>query len=245
MKYIFYSILVFFLAWQTSFAQHGTGKSCYAISVNDSFASIKANVYAGKQSATANKDQNYYWYASNKIMETRGGYDGKLLHGDYSSFYLNNNLKEKGKFKLGQKLGRWTTWYDNGKIKEVSWYRHGSKRGTQELYDRNGLLQQKADYVNDLLDGKLTTFKGDSVFNTRNFKNGVEVPFIENKKMDGFSSMKQRIKKIFVKKEKKAARPSNQVEPVKVLPVPQPQTKKKKVEPLKAQSPLTNKATKP
>ncbi len=76
--------------------------------INENDYSIVAEVLAKEKSIPSSADKEYYWYKSNSIMSTKGGYDGKLLHGQYSSFYLNSNLKEKGKYHMGLiKLEKW------------------------------------------------------------------------------------------------------------------------------------------
>ena len=45
----------------------------------------------------------YFWFLKNEIHVTRGGYGGKLLHNGFTSHYLSNSLKEKGRFYYGLK----------------------------------------------------------------------------------------------------------------------------------------------
>src|SRR5687767_7585391 len=72
-------------------------KEKYTIYIEDKDIRIKAKVLAHKTKVKTKKDLTYYWYGTNKIMETQGDYEGKLLHGEYVTFYQsNNNLNEKG-----------------------------------------------------------------------------------------------------------------------------------------------------
>ena len=84
-------------------------------------SSVRAEVfYEPNKKIKIDLNTTYYWFYINKISSTQGGFDGRLLHGDYICFYPNHALKEKGIFKNGQKSGQWIGWYNTGKIKEVS-----------------------------------------------------------------------------------------------------------------------------
>ncbi|HSY61324.1 MAG TPA: hypothetical protein VK796_05575 [Cytophaga sp.] len=89
----------------------------------------------------ANEDKYYYWFAQNDIKKTRGGYDGKLLHGDYIVYYPNKDLCTKGLFKYGLKTGSWKSWYQGGEIKSKEKWRKGEIIGTAYFYLPNGKIQ--------------------------------------------------------------------------------------------------------
>jgi hypothetical protein len=131
-------------------------------------------------------DLSYHWYISQKIMETKGGYDGKLLHGYYKSFYLTDQLFESGEFDYGVKSGEWKNWYPDGKLKEITNWKNGRKNGKYTLYSNLGVLMATGEFKKDELTGEFKTYdnfgKESSV---RKYKNGKEI-----------------IKKVKVKKEK-------------------------------------------
>src|SRR4051812_435661 len=52
-------------------------------------------------------DRSYYWYGSNAVHITQGGYSGKLLHGKYQEYYPDKSLREQGEFQKGLKEGTW------------------------------------------------------------------------------------------------------------------------------------------
>ena len=85
-----------------------------------------------------NFNRTYYWYKNNSILKTTGGGDGRTLHGDYTCFFPDNNLKEKGKFKYGLKTGTWIIWYNNGKMKEISNWCRGLLHGNISTFDMEG-----------------------------------------------------------------------------------------------------------
>jgi antitoxin component YwqK of YwqJK toxin-antitoxin module len=70
-------------------------------------------------------DRFYYWYSSNKIHYSQGGFSGKLLNGAYNEYYLNKNLKEQGNFKKGLKKGTWKSWNEDGTLSQISVWKNG------------------------------------------------------------------------------------------------------------------------
>ncbi|MBI1286284.1 MAG: hypothetical protein GC178_01785 [Flavobacteriales bacterium] len=80
----------------------------------------------------------YYWYHPHELHVTAGNFSGRLLDGDYDSFYPDGSLKEKGEFKKGLKHGEWMMWYENGQLKEVAEFRKGEKHGDYTSYDPKG-----------------------------------------------------------------------------------------------------------
>lgn len=95
---------------------------------------------------TASDKYWYNWYAQHDIKETRGGFDGKLLHGQYTEFYENKNLKKKGIFKKGLKKGKWKSWYKDGQLSEIVYYKNGLKDGKFILFNTSGEQVAKGKY---------------------------------------------------------------------------------------------------
>ena len=67
----------------------------------------------------------YYWYESNQIHSTQGGFSGKLLNGLYTEYYSDKNLKEQGTFKKGLKNGTWRSWNEDGTLAVNSTWKNG------------------------------------------------------------------------------------------------------------------------
>lgn len=149
----------------------------FNITVNYPEFTIKTQMLKeGKQIKTRN-DLTYLWYKSNQIMETSGGFDGRLLHGYYKAFYLNNQLKEQGEVKYGLKDKEWKYWYSNGQLKEVITWKSGRKNGVYLLYNENGKLMAKSTFKQDKLNGKFFTYDiSGKAIDTKEYKNGDEVP---------------------------------------------------------------------
>lgn len=173
MKTLFLFISFFYVQLY-SFAQQ-KAKEYYPIYVNHHDYTVKTNIVSKNKKIKANTNLTYHWYSSNKIQETMGGYDGKMLHGQYASFYLNGNLKEKGDFKMGLKNGDWTSWYENGKIKDVTSWRKGLKEHNSYSYNTEGELVSKVSYRNNKQNGMVYNYKNDVIFEKKKYKNGVEI----------------------------------------------------------------------
>jgi antitoxin component YwqK of YwqJK toxin-antitoxin module len=207
-------ILLIFMA--TTFlcgrSQAGAGKKYYEININSSDGYTKAIVASKKIRIKPNENYTYYWYSYNKIISTKGGYDGSLLHGDYVCFYANNNLREKGSFKKGLKKGKWMSWYENGKIKEIAYWSNSLRCGERKLYDESGNIILIENYKNDKFNGAVIQYQSGKITTIKYYKNGVEYfpkTKDDTKRADDSSTSKNkrtvfdRIKKIFQPRSKK------------------------------------------
>lgn len=147
----------------------------YAIIVNAENETVNTQVLRLKRRIKPCTNRTYYWYSSQKITETVGGFGGKLLHGTYTAFYLNDQLKEKGNFYYGLKNKCWKCWYPDGKLKEVITWKKGRKHGYYALYNDFGELMAEGNFRNDKLNGTFTTYgAGHKVLEKKKYKNGTE-----------------------------------------------------------------------
>ena len=187
-------------------------KESYTVYVNYPDYTIKTDISAKSKRINVQDELTYYWYASNKIMETTGGYDGKILNGPYTSFYVTGNLKEKGTFRNGIKNGEWITWYETGKMKEVNVWRKGVKSSTSKKFDINGDIISETKYKNGKLNGYEITYVNGKVIAKKKYKNGIEVVKKEkildgdhiseqprNKAAEKYKMVKEKLKSIFQK----------------------------------------------
>ncbi|MBC7747644.1 MAG: hypothetical protein H7Z76_03520 [Methylotenera sp.] len=138
------------------------------IIINTPDSTIFAETLNSKKKIKIYDSKWYYWYKSDKIRITRGGYDGRLLSGDYKQFYHNHNLQSKGKFKKGLKSGRWKIWFANGELKEATYWRKGYKSGRFVQFDSTGFLRKKGKYKADKFNGKIYTYETDGSFQVTN-----------------------------------------------------------------------------
>ncbi|MFI5219204.1 MAG: toxin-antitoxin system YwqK family antitoxin [Bacteroidia bacterium] len=145
------------------------------IYINFQDYTVKAQILSSKAKIKINPDYTYTWFAFNKVMLTKGSYDGKLLDGIYKSFYLNNNLKEQGHYNKGLKWSKWMGWYNDGKVKETSHWKNGALNGIKELYNTNGELTKSIEYKDDVIHGDVKTYEKGKLISKQKFKKGVEV----------------------------------------------------------------------
>lgn len=155
-----------------------TDRKTYSVNITTPDTAIHAEVLSQPASVIANRKLTYYWYSNpnNIILHTAGGFDGKLLHGAFSSFYGNKNLMEKGKFSYGLKNGEWIKWFSNGKINEISHWRGGIKTGKYILYTETGVKMLEASFRNDKLDGTMISYQNGKILNKKRYKDGEEQP---------------------------------------------------------------------
>lgn len=168
-------IIFFVLLFPQIISAQMKQKESYTVYVNYPDYTIKTDISSKGKRISVQEELTYYWYASNKIMETTGGYDGKILNGPYTSFYVTGNLKEKGTFRNGIKNGEWITWYETGKMKEINFWRRGIKSSTSKSFDINGDLISEAKYKNGKLDGYQTTYRSGKIITKKKYKKGIEV----------------------------------------------------------------------
>jgi len=163
----------------------------YTVYVNCEDCSIHADVLFESANIHPKIGYTYYWYTDNEIKNTDGGFDGKLLHGEYKSFYLNKNLKEEGMFLYGLKDGIWKTWFPNGKIHEIVHYKKSRMHGDCEEYDENGNMVSKSNFKNGVLNGKMISYKKGNVDTVMVYKKGEAVPAKSSKHIDRSNNKKK------------------------------------------------------
>ncbi len=136
---------------------------------------IVAEIKAVNAEFKINPAATYFWYGSNTIHQTQGGFSARLLNGTYNEYYLNKNLKEQGVFNKGLKTGLWKDWSENGLLLQTVTYSKGIRSGPFLLYDETGKPKQSGKYKNNEFEGPISTFNKDVVSVTL-YKNGKAVP---------------------------------------------------------------------
>jgi hypothetical protein len=178
---------------------------------------VYANILPDENKIKVDDDKYYFWFSANDIKTTRGGYDGKLLHGTYTEYYLNKNLKQKGEFKYGLKVGEWKSWNMAGEYEEIVNWKKGKKNGRFRVYNASGKVVKEGRYKEDILNGRLKAYMNDGTTESVYYKDGS--PLVEKK-----GKVKKLFKKNSVPKEKNI----NQKEPEKSSPKPSKEKSKNK-----------------
>ncbi len=156
MKRVVFLILIVFGTKAPAQKLPDFGTNRIRISADDRI--IQAELLPLNSDPQAETDQLYYWYSSNKIHTTQGGYSGRLLNGHYIEYFLNKNIKEEGVFKKGLKDGVWKVWDESGTLQQSITWKGGVKQGNFVTFDKKGAIKQQGKYSKNLLMGTVTTF---------------------------------------------------------------------------------------
>lgn len=199
----------------------------FPVYINYPDSSQKACVLNTQGKIKPKQDAFYYWYGNNSIHITEGGFSGKLLHGNYTAYYPNHNLKSQGCFDHGLKSGKWITWYPSGRIHEIIYYSHGLAHGTNEVYDAEGNIAKRIYFRNGVKHGKTTYYTEGKVDSIVCYKRGMVVPIkdcqdsvnrksiLKRKRSDSVRDKDRQksdtVDNVKLKKEKRVARDSSKV----------------------------------
>jgi len=159
------------------FSQNSTDykKKKFTFHIEKLDTSASFDVFAVNPKIKADENAAYSWYSDGKILETKGGFSGRLLDGRYVSYYGNKNLRDRGIYLKGLKKGKWIKWHSNGKINEIACWKMGAKKGKYTLYNDMGQRMLTAHFKHDKLNGRMTTYEKDKVLLKMKYRNGQEV----------------------------------------------------------------------
>ncbi|WP_205511067.1 toxin-antitoxin system YwqK family antitoxin [Longitalea arenae] len=129
-----------------------------------------------------NASDYYYWFRADTVLVTRNGFDGKLLHGEYRSFYPNKNLKESGQFEYGLKSREWKSWFSNGELQSITNWRAGKKEGKFQEFSPDGQRLRSGQYKEDQLWGNITRYSADTIAGKQLYRAGQ--PVVEKVRTD-------------------------------------------------------------
>lgn len=177
-------------------------------------------------------DRVYHYFHNGQVRTTQGAFEGRILHGTFSAFDLQNELREKGNFRYGLKHGPWLTWHPDGTLQSDYRYKHGWRQGPFTEFDPTGRLIKKGHYKHDKLNRKIYFYSlpGEAAFVVR-YKKGEIIPQ-KTKKVKEPKAPKadKKSKKAPKEKEPKAEKPGREKRPKpdKEQPVKKEKTPKAK-----------------
>ena len=97
------------------------------------------------------------------------------MHGAYTSWHLNGQIREQSNYDGGQRHGKYQEWYKNGQPKAEFTYDHGRKKGKAIEWFDNGEKKSEGAFA-DGKDGTWTTWdKTGLVVSQRRYKSGKPV----------------------------------------------------------------------
>lgn len=145
-QYLLFSVIWVLSIFNVEFASAQikylfTSEDVHEIEFNIDSCVHKANILDYHRKFKPKLDRNYHWYSFRKIEVTQGGFDEDLLHGLYREYHRNNQLRVKGSFKYGLKVGKWKTWDSSGDLKSVVKFKKGWQHGKAKYYS-GGILDK-------------------------------------------------------------------------------------------------------
>ena len=121
-RFLFVALSMFVLSAQ---AQKMPDAGLNKVRISTADKTIVADIDPVLSNPSSKSALFYYWYGSNEIHVTQGGFSGKLLNGQYTEYYPNKNLKEQGQFKKGLKNGLWKAWNGDGLLLSTTKWNNG------------------------------------------------------------------------------------------------------------------------
>jgi hypothetical protein len=174
------------------------------ITVNSKDSIIKAKVIENTLKKEPNVYANYYWYYNNQVNHNTGSYSGKLLHGKYQVFDIQNRLITEGMFQYGVMTGTWKYWHKNGSLKCLAPFKTGKLHGRIDFFNENGFRIRSVDYKYGLLHGKEALYFADTTIYHK-YKNGKEIIKKKKEAKKPWFSLKK-------KKDAKSIKPVKNIE---------------------------------
>lgn len=129
------------------------------INSGDSIYTIHILNTASSEKIKAVSESFYYYYTFGSIKKTEGGFQGKLLDGDFTVENDSHLLLEQGGFDRGRKNGEWKNWHPTGYLKESIQWKDGRQQGKFYVYTPEGVLIQKGNYRKGKLHGDIISFE--------------------------------------------------------------------------------------
>lgn len=133
MKEIKYFILLI-LSITGSFFYSQTKNEPITLSINGVVTSVEVT----DKIKRVNVFETYFWYKLEQVIQTVGGYQGQLLHGQYIESYSSGQLKLKGCFYYGQQSGVWKYWNEEGKLQRLENWKKNKLHGKVYYFKEAG-----------------------------------------------------------------------------------------------------------
>jgi antitoxin component YwqK of YwqJK toxin-antitoxin module len=205
MRKIFISLFLLFGILKLSAQNYGIELIKNRVTVSQD--TLKATFFITDKTPRHLKDKSfYYWYTGNQLNITQGGYSGRLLDGDFKSFYAHKNIKEQGEFKKGLKSGNWKSWYPNGVLQQKVAWSSGDKDGAFQEFDARGELLREGLHKANELHGRTTVYHGKDSVAYLYYKKGKLI----NKESNFLNKWIDKFKKLRLPSFKKQSKKDNQ-----------------------------------
>ena len=140
----------------TLVAQENEAKEIERRSVTLSYPDsvVKFEVMVAPKELNAGDLLQYFWYDTDKLKTKKGSYSGKLLHGDFNVFGLENNMLVDGSFNEGLQHGLWKRWTPSGDLVRQAEWKNGIRDGVLIIFNSEGVEVLNEEYVEGLRHGR-------------------------------------------------------------------------------------------
>ena len=137
--------------------------------------SVQFQIGSENLRVVANNALVYYWVKGTDLHHSRGGFEGRLLHGKFTAFYPSQQLKSQGRFHKGRKHGEWKTWHENGELKSIANWSKGRQNGRAVEFDVKGQRIKQQSFRNSELHGRQIDYATDGSEITTIYKRGKKI----------------------------------------------------------------------
>lgn len=130
------------------------------------------------------RDGRYYTVQGNELFTgvvsgpDSGSFKEGLRNGEWTSFYENGQVKNRGRYLAGQKEGMWSGYYRSGQLFYRGAYKANKKDGPWVSYYEDGTLFYRGAYLLGKENGEWIAYNPDGSvwdYKTGIFEAGVEV----------------------------------------------------------------------
>lgn len=171
----------------------------------------RIHIFVANPTIKPDAEMVYTWYQKQTVLQTRGSWSGKLLHGKYETFYPNHNLLEQGYYENGHRVGAWSRWYADGEIAERINWKKGIQHGTFEQYDDKGNMTRRGKYRKGFVHGTVHNYVEGQLEKERYKKGKLQLPKEDESSVDESVALKSKTKKEARKAEISKKREANRL----------------------------------
>ncbi len=133
----------------------------------------------------------YFWSDRTKIFKTYGAANDLVLDGEFTKFYSDGQIFEKGKFDQGLKDGVWRIWNNDGSLQKEEFYDSGLLHGEITTFFNDTTIIQE--YRKGLQHGHKKWVYNDDVVKDEKYRKGHLVQRDEKRTKSKEKKAKKRI----------------------------------------------------
>ncbi|MCJ8343034.1 MAG: hypothetical protein MJH09_09355 [Cetobacterium sp.] len=118
----------------------------------------------GKYNEAGKRNGEWYGISNDNIVTYVAYYNNGVPYGDYTTYYRNGKVKERGKYSNdGRKIGDWIEYYENGGISKLTHY-YSNGEIESILYRKDGKISETRRVIDDKISGLTYKYDEDGKF---------------------------------------------------------------------------------